>query len=182
MEDYSNYREMPRTGRTPDYSSHERDPQIVDPSVLTDDRENPDLLTFEKTWGHRVLAGLGVAMLVIAVLLVIFCVIQLVRVADIASIIPGAGIVGMYIYGTGLVCGLALVVPACIAIYVAKHPGKVAIAIAAAIVGIALALAFFAYAAIATPSYLATALLYTLLLIALPVVYLIAALKIKRSQ
>ena len=112
MENYNDYRETPRTGRTPGYSDHEHDPHPVDPSVLTDDRDNPDLLTFEKTWGHRVLAGLGVAMLVIALVLVV---------------------------------------------------------------------AFLGYALAVTPQYVVTALLYALALAILPVVYLIAALKIKRS-
>ena len=93
MEDYSNYRETPRTGRAPGYSSHEHSPQVVDPSVLTDDRDNPNLLAFEKTWGHRVLAGIGVAMLVIALVLAVFCIIQLVRVAEIAAVMPDVGIV-----------------------------------------------------------------------------------------
>ena len=106
MENYDNYRETPRTGRTPGYSDHEHDPQPVDPSVLTDDRDNPDLLAFEKTWGHRVLAGLGVAMIVIALVLIAFCIVQLIRVADVAALVPDIGTLGLYLYGTALVLSL----------------------------------------------------------------------------
>lgn len=181
MEDYNSYRETPRTGRTPGTSEDELAPQPVDPSVLTDDRENPDLLTFEKTWGHRLLAGLGVAMLVIAAILVIFCIIELFKIADIAIAAPGLGTWGAYLYGTGLACGIAVIPPAIIAIYVAKHPDKVIVAIVAAIVALTAAAAFFGFALVTTPQFVITAVLYTLLLAALPVVYLIAALKIKRS-
>ena len=138
MENYSDYRETPRTGRTPGHSGHEHEPQPIDPSVLTDDRDNPDLLTFEKTWGHRVLAGLGVAMLVIAIILIAFCIVQLIRVADVAALMPDIGLLGAYLYGTALACGIALIPPAVIAIYVAKHPSKVMIAIVMAIIALVL--------------------------------------------
>ena len=161
MENYSDYRETPRTGRTPGHSGHEHEPQPVDPSVLTDDRDNPDLLTFEKTWGHRVLAGLGVAMLVIAIILIAFCIVQLIRVADVAALMPDIGLLGAYLYGTALACGVALIPPAVIALV--------------------LVVAFLGYALAMTPQYVVTALLYALALAILPVVYLIAALKIKRS-
>ena len=168
MENYSDYRETPRTGRTPGHSGHEHEPQPIDPSVLTDDRDNPDLLTFEKTWGHRVLAGLGVAMLVIAIILIAFCIVQLIRVADVAALMPDIGLLGAYLY-------------AVIAIYVAKHPSKVMIAVVMAIIALVLVVAFLGYALAMTPQYVVTALLYALALAILPVVYLIAALKIKRS-
>lgn len=181
MENYNDYRETPRTGRTPGYSDHEHAPHLVDPSVLTDDRDNPDLLTFEKTWGHRVLAGLGVTMIVIAIILIAFCIIQLIRVADVAALVPDIGMLGMYLYGTALVCGIALIPPAIIAIYAAKHPSKVMIAVVMAIIALALVVAFLGYALAVTPQYVVTALLYALALAILPVIYLVAALKIKRS-
>lgn len=181
MENYSDYRETPRTGRTPGHSGHEHEPQPVDPSVLTDDRDNPNLLTFEKTWGHRVLAGLGVAMLVIAIILIAFCIVQLIRVTDVAALMPDIGLLGAYLYGTALACGIALIPPAVIAIYVAKHPSKVMIAVVMAIIALALVVAFLGYALAMTPQYVVTALLYALALAILPVIYLVAALKIKRS-
>ena len=46
---------------------------------------------------------------------------------------------------------------------------------------LALVVAFFGYAMVVTPQYVVTALLYALALAILPVVYLVAALKIKRS-
>lgn len=182
MEDYSDYRETPRTGRTPGYSAHELEPREVDPSVLTDDRENPDLFTFEKTWGHRMLAGLGVAMLVIALVLAVYSVVQLVRVADIASILPEPGMFGMIFWGIVLACAIALIPPAGVAIYVAKNPRNVAVAIILAIVALVLVVVFFAFAVASAPHYFMPALLYALLFALFPVLYLIAALKIKSSN
>lgn len=180
MDDRSEYRETPRTGRTPEHSEHENEPQYVDPSVLTDDRENPDLLTFEKTWGHRLLAGLGVAMIVIAIVLGAFCIVQIVRVWDIVEVLPMYSML-LYMYCAVLVSAIALVVPAIVAIYVAKHPRKVMLAIVMAIVAIVIVILFFAYWMVVSPAGWVTFLLYCLLLAALPVLYLIAALKIKRS-
>ena len=182
MGSIEDYRETPRTGRTPIYSEHESDPDPSDPSVLTDDRADADLLVFEKTWGHRMLAGLGVAMIVIALVLVVFCIIQLAKVASIASAAPDIGLLGTYLYGTGLVSGIVIIVPAVVAIYVAKRPKKVLVAIVMAIVGIVVALAFFVYAISTSPQMAGAAVLYTLLLALFPVLYLIAALKIKRSS
>lgn len=180
MEDYGDYRETPNTGRNPKYSDHEFDPVKVDPSELIDDRLNPDLLTFEKTWGHRVLAGIGVTMIVVAFVLVVFCIIQIVRIVDIIDILPIYAL-RLYMYIAVIIGGVALVPPGCIAIYVAKHPKKVAIAIAAAIVGIALIVLFLAYVLFASPQLIVAALAYSVLFAIIPVIYLVAALKIKRS-
>lgn len=181
MTDISNYRETPRTGRTPAYSAHEAAPDAVDPSVLTDDRSNSDLLVFEKTWGHRLLAGIGIAMLVIAIVLTVFCIVQLMRLMNIAALAPGVGTMGLYFFGTGLAAGILLIIPAAVAIYVAKRPAKVNAAIVMAVLGIVVALAFFGYAVSTAPQFILQAVLYTLLFALFPIVYLIAALKIKRS-
>ena len=74
-----------------------------------------------------------------------------------------------------------IVPPAIVAIYVARRPDKVTAAIVMAVLGIAAALAFFGYAVTTAPQYTLQAILYTLLFGLFPVVYLIAALKIKRS-
>lgn len=174
------FRETPRTGRTPGTTDHESDPRYVDPSVLTDDRGNPDLLAFEKTWGHRLLAGLGVAMLVIAIVLAAFCIVQIFRVYDVALLIPSAMIM-MSLYITALVGAIAMVPPAIVAIYVAKHPTRVILAIVMAVIALVLVVAAFVYMVATYPTAWVTALLYGVLLALLPVAYLIAALKIKRS-
>lgn len=158
------------------------EPQKVDPRVLTDDRENPDLFVFEKTWGHRLLAGVGAAMLVIAAVLIVYCASQLFSVSNLAGIADFIVTVGYMLYGTGLVAGIALIPPAIVGIYVAKHPKRVVIAVALAIVALVL-VALFAIAAFATAaSNAATILLYTFLLAIVPVVYLVAALKIRSSN
>lgn len=181
MEDYSDYRETPNTGRTPKYSEHELEPSYVDPSLLTDDRPNPELFAFEKTWGHRVLAGISVAMIAIAVILIAFCIVQIVRISDVLDVLPLAAF-NMYLYVGGLIAGIVLIPPACIGIYVAKHPKKAMLAIAIAIVALVLVVLFFCYAMSVTPAFLVTAILYSALLAIIPIIYLIAALKIKRSS
>ncbi len=127
------------------------------------------------------LAGLGVAMLVIAIVLIAFCIVQLIRVADVAALIPDIGLLGAYLYGTALACGIALIPPAVIAIYVAKHPSKVMIAIVMAIIALrarrcVLGICSCDDAAVRGHG---TALCASACHSA--VVYLIAALKIKRS-
>lgn len=180
MEEIDSYREMPRTGRTPEYSDHEVDPEHIDPSVLTDDRENPNLLAFEKTWGHRLLAGLGVTMIVIAIVLAAFCIVQIIRIADVAALSPLFSAF-LYMFIGLLVASLALVPPACIAIYVAKHPQRVFVAIGMAILALVLVAGIFVCLVVTDPGAWIQAMLYSLLLAILPVIYLIAALKIKRS-
>ena len=130
----------------------------------------------EHSWGVMI-----TVLIVIALVLIAFCIVQLIRVADVAALVPDIGILGLYLYGTALVCGIALVPPAIIAIYVAKHPARVTLAIVMAIIALALVVAFFGYAMVVTPQYVVTALLYALALAILPAVYLIAALRIKRS-
>ena len=55
------------------------------------------------------------------------------------------------------------------------------IAVVMAVIALALVVAFLGYALVVTPQYVVTALLYALALAILPVIYLDAALKIKRS-
>lgn len=154
----------------------------VDPRVLTDDRDNPDLLIFEKTWGHRLLAGICAAMLVIAAVLIVYCISQLISVSDLTGIADFVVTVGYMLYGTGLVAGIVLVPPALVGIYVAKHPKYVTVAIVLAIIALALDVAFVIYAFAVVASNAPTILLYALLLAIVPVVYLVASLKIRSSN
>lgn len=154
----------------------------VDPRVLTDDRDNPDLLIFEKTWGHRLLAGVSAVMLVIAAVLIIYCISQLISVSDLTGIADFVVTVGYMLYGTGLVAGVLLVPPAIVGIYVAKHPRRVVAAIVLAVIALVLDIAFVVYAFSMAAGNATTILLYALLLAIVPVVYLIAALKIRSSN
>ena len=154
----------------------------VDPRVLTDDRGNPDLFVFEKTWGHRLLAGISAAMLVIAAVLIIYCISQLISVSGLAGIADFVVTVGYMLYGTGLVAGVLLIPPAIVGIYVAKHPKRVTVAIVLAIVALAMDVAFVVYALTVAASNAATILLYAVLLAIVPVVYLVASLKIRSSN
>ena len=157
-------------------------PVAVDPSVLTDDRDNKDLLTFEKTWGHRLLAGLGAAMLVVAAVVVIYCIINLVRISALVDVADEIVLYGRVLYGTGLVCGLLIIAPAVVAIRVAKRPHKIMIAIVFGIIGILCAVGLVASSlAMGTQNPVGT-MLYGALFALFPVVYLIAALKVRSSN
>ena len=182
MGDSSDYRERPRTGVTDQQAGEELDrPQRVDPAVLTDDRGNKDLLVFEKTWGHRLLAGVGVAMLVVALVLIIYCALQLGKVSGLSGIADYLVTFGYLLYGFGLAAGIAVVPPAIVGIYVAKHPKRAGIAVAFAVVGLVLVGCFVVYAVVVGVTNLVSVFLYALLFAVLPVLYLIAALKIGRS-
>lgn len=177
---HNDYRERPQTGTTPEAHAAHRRPAAVDPRVLTDDRGNPDLLGFEATWGHRMLAGLGFAMIVVAAVLIIYCAI---RVANFAPLAMGEGGVvtfGLVLYGIGLAAGVLVIPPAIVALWVSRRPSHAGIAVVLAIVALVLVAAFIGYA-LFTGAALVTVLLYGLLFALLPVLYLIAALKVKRS-
>lgn len=176
----NDYRERPRTGVTPEPGEPRNRPAKVDPSVLTDDREDADLLVFEKTWGHRMLAGLGYAMIVVGLVLIIYCAIRL---SGFVSLMAGENAmltVGLMVYGAGLVAGILVIPPAIVALWVARKPRHATIAIALAAVGIALVLVFIGYA-LFTGATVFSALLYGGLFAVLPVLYLVAAIKVKRS-
>lgn len=183
MDDISSYRETPATGRTPANLDYENQPQAGDPSTLTDDRENPQLLEFERTWGHRLLAGASIALLAMAVLIALFCMVQLASAPD--NFGEFAGLAQMF-YGVGIVMGLLLIVPGVAGLYVAKHPQWVNVAIGLAIFALVLLCVVAIYslatdAGLASSGLLVMYLLYVLLLAIPPVIYLVAALKIKRS-
>lgn len=106
---------------------------------------------------------------------------QLIRVADVAALVPDIGTLGLYLYGTAIACASPSFRRPSSAIYVAKHPARVTLAIVMAIIALALVVAFFGYCHSGDAAVRGHALLYALALAILPAVYLIAALKIKRS-
>lgn len=174
------YREHPRTGTTPTRDDSGNRPSKVDPSVLTDDRGNPDLLVFEKTWGHRMLAGLGYAMIVVAIVLILYCAIRLGGFISLATGENAMVTLGLVLYGVGLAAGILVIPPAIVALWVARKPQHATVAVALAIVGIVLVAVFIGYALVTGATAFSVA-LYGALFAILPVLYLIAALKVKRS-
>lgn len=173
------YREHPRTGTTPARGGSEDSPAKVDPSVLTDDRGNPDLLVFEKTWGHRMLAGLGYAMIVVAIVLILYCAIRLGGFISLATGENAMVTLGLVLYGV-LAAGILVIPPAIVALWVARKPQHATVAVALAIVGIVLVAVFIGYALVTGATAFSVA-LYGALFAILPVLYLVAALKVKRS-
>lgn len=148
---------------------------------LTDDRQNPDLLVFEKTWGHRLLAGVSIAMLVAAFVFVVYCGWQLVELSNALGSQDMSHTFGFVLYTTGFILGVMLVPPAILGIHVAKHPKLALVAVVAAVIALLLLAAFTVYA-LSLPNVQAfSVLLYVGAGAILPVVYLVAALKVKRS-
>ncbi len=177
MENSSEYRERPFTGTVSEVSS----PEFVDPKVLTDDRGNADLLVFERSWGHRLLAGVGFAMLVVGLILCIYCAVQLFNLSSWAGDVESIMTLGYVMYGVGLVAGIVIIPPALVGIYVAKHPEYSGVSIGLAIFGLVLVGAFVVYALAIGTSNVISVVLYALLFAVLPVLYLVASLKIRKK-
>lgn len=173
------YRERPRTGTNAGPAGTA--PEAVDPSVLTDDRENESLLVFEKTWGHRLLAGLGITMLVVGAVLIVYCAIRLSNFVPLATGEGGMVTLGLVLYGVGLTGGILIIPPALIALWVSRKPRHALVAIVFAVIALVLVAGFIVYA-LSVGSPVLTVLLYALLFAILPALYLAASIKIRRSR
>ena len=144
------------------------------------DTDARPLKVFEKTWGHRLLMGLSICMFVAALVLIIYCGMRLAN-------LSGVGVddtvltFGMMLYSIGLVGGIAIVPPAVLGVVVASHPNLNIAAIVAAIIALVLVAAFVIYAVV-LGGQVFSVVLYTVLLAILPIVYLIAAIKIRGSN
>lgn len=182
MENLDDYRETRRTGTTPQQGDYEPKPEKVDPSVLTDDRGNDELLVFEKTWGHRMLAGVSIAILVSAVVIIVYFLVRLSSIIGIMDIAGSVLAVQFTLWVVGVVVGILTIPPALAGIYVAKHPKHALVAVAFAIVALLFVVAFFVYAVVLAAGTVVAALMWTLLFAFFPVLYLIAAIKVALSN
>lgn len=150
--------------------------------LLTDDRQDSDLLAFERTWGHRMLAGVCIGMLVSALVLIVYCGYRLV---SLAAVLGTAGLFATAIpvlYITVIVLSVLVVPPAIAGIVVAKRPRWALVAVIAPFAAFALLVAFAVYGlgvAAAQPFSIA---LYICIGAVFPVLYLIAALKVFFSR
>ena len=141
--------------------------------------QGENLKVFEKTWGHRLLMGLSICMFVGGVILTIYCGMRLYGVSALVEGNSGYAI-AFAIYLTGLIMGIAVIIPAIFGVFAASHPRFATAAIAAAILALAIDIAFVVYAATIGGQAFSIA-LYAVLLAIAPVLYLVAAAKIKRS-
>lgn len=147
---------------------------------LTDDRKDADLLVFERTWGHRLLAGVCVAMLVAAFVFVAYCAYGLFSLSAL-GLENMKQTYGFSLYTVGIVAGLLLVPPAVLGIYVAKHPRHALAAVIAALVALVVLVGVAVYGAMLPNINILPLLLYLGAASVFPIIYLIAALKVKRS-
>jgi hypothetical protein len=138
-----------------------------------------NLKVFEKTWGHRLLMGLSVCMFVAGLVLAIYCGMRVHSIQELLS----QNIAYSYafaFYAAGLVIGAAIIPPAILGVFVATHPKTALAAVVAAVIALLIVVAFAIYSASIGGQAFSIA-LYTMLFAIVPVVYLICALKIKRS-
>ena len=151
-------------------------------AVLSDDREEEDLFLFEKTWGHRLLAGLGFVMLIAAVVLVVYFAMQISKVQVYAEVADWLVTMGYVVYGIGLAAGALLVPPGILAVLVAKRPWHARLAVAVGVFGLVLVAVFVALAFALDAGSATTIVLVAVLLAVAPVVYLVASVKVLRSN
>ncbi|MGN0073662.1 MAG: hypothetical protein ACI36W_07730 [Coriobacteriales bacterium] len=138
-----------------------------------------NLRVFEKTWGHRVLMGVSVCMFVAGLVVAIYCGFSLGNVYPMADYSLTHAMAAAF-YTVGLVLGIAMFPPAVLGVYTATHPKTATAAVVMAVVGLLFVAAFVIYA-ISIQGQLFSIVLYAVLLAALPVIYLVSALKIRRS-
>ena len=148
---------------------------------LTDDRKDSDLLVFEKTWGHRLLAGVCVAMLVVAFVFVAYCVYGLASMSAL-GLENLRFTYGYSLYTTGIVTGVMLIPPAVLGIYVAKHPKWATLTLAAAVFAVAILIGIAVYASTLPGINMLPLMLYLGVASVFPIIYFVAALKVKHSQ
>lgn len=142
------------------------------------------IVEFEKTWGHRLLMGISIGMLVIAVLVVLYCALALGKVlgnggldaTDFLSTVATA------LYVTGIVLFALMIPPAIIGIIVSKHPRLVILAYVFAALAILMLIVALIYI-LATQEFTLFALfVYIVLPLVLPVLYLVSSIKIGKSN
>ena len=151
-------------------------------AVLSDDRDEDDLFLFEKTWGHRLLAGLGFVMLIAAVVLVVYFAMQISKVQVYAEVADWLVTMGYVVYGIGLAAGVLLVPPGILAVLVAKRPWHARLAVGVGVFGLLLVAVFVALAFALEAGSATTIVLVAVLLAVAPVVYLVASVKVLRSN
>ena len=151
---------------------------------IKSDDENYTLKVFEKTWGHRVLIGISVCMLALAFLIALFCVLCLLGVfglnrnETLPYIVHRAANV---LYTMGIVGAILMTIPALFGIYVTKYPAKNMISIVLGILGILGVFLFIFWACVLHNSSWFSISMYSLVMLIFPVIYLIAALKVRRA-
>lgn len=135
----------------------------------------------EKTWGHRVLLGLSVSMIVAALVVIAVCAVKLLGIGSLEL----ADAITMFTYAiayVGLIASALALPPAIIGILVSRKPQLALLGVVAAIVALVLAVCIFAYLFFVAQGTLFVSLLCAVALAVVPVVYLLCSLKIYRSN
>lgn len=142
------------------------------------------LVEFEKTWGHRVLMGVSIAMLFLAVLIILYSSLALgglFGMKDVETTQFLATIASMF-YITAIIAAALMIPPAIIGIVVSKHPKNVILAYIFAIIAIALVVLLVIYVVASKEFTFFSLASYAFLLLVLPVIYLVASIKIGKSN
>ena len=147
---------------------------------LSNDSKKKGFFTFEASWGHRMLLGLSIALILLAIIFVIYCVMRLIAAIsaqDYAILAQFSKFVYFY-YGCGIVAGLALLPPAIIGICVAKSGKHTILVCIAPIIAIALALILLGGRLIWGTADIWASIWQAAVMLILPVAYLVAGLKV----
>ena len=147
---------------------------------LSNDSKKKGFFTFEASWGHRMLLGLSIALILLAIIFVIYCVMRLIAATsaqDYAILAQFSKFVYFY-YGCGIVAGLALLPPAIIGICVAKSGKHTILVCIAPIIAIALALILLGGRLIWGTADIWASIWQAAVMLILPVAYLVAGLKV----
>ncbi len=148
---------------------------------LSNDSKKSGFFTFEASWGHRMLLGVSIALIVLAIILVIYCVMRLVSVMsqpqDYFVTEQFSKFVYFY-YGCGTVAGLALIPPAIIGIAVAKSGKHTILACIAPAIAAFLALALLGARLAWGSADIWASIWQAAVMLILPIAYFIPALKV----
>ena len=148
---------------------------------LNNDSKKKGLFTFEASWGHRMLLGVSIALIVLAIVFIIYCVMRLFSVASQPQdyIITTQLTSFMYFYyGCGILAGVLLLPPAIIGIMVAKSGKHTLLACIAPVVAIFLALCLLGGRLIWGTADVWASIWQAVVMLILPLVYFVAALKV----
>ena len=142
------------------------------------------IVEFEKTWGHRLLMGISILMLVLAVIVVLYCSLAL------AKILGNGGLdtteflsmVATTIYVFGIIAFALMIPPAIFGIVVSKHPKLVVVAYVFSGIAILLLVALLIYIIATHGLTLFAFFAFFILPLVLPVLYLVSSIKIGKSN
>ena len=165
MGSHSTKRRAPRSAAAPDASENGA----------------PACLRATRCWANWLLLVEGIALLVFAIALGAWCGVKLANVSVYAEVADWLVTLGYTLYGIGIAAAALVVVPGIIAIVVGLRSRPAGLAIVAAVFALLLVAAFLAVSLALELGATSTVLTYAAALALAPLVYLVAAVVVRRS-